>query len=325
MYGDTSNPIRYGYGQSGSDDRNLYLKVFGGEVLSAFDLNVLTLDKHEVKTISHGKSAQFPKTWKASSEYHTPGTELLGTDIDTTEVVITVDDTLVSHTAISDIDEMLSHFSVRDKFSAAMGYELAKVYDKNVFRQLILTALESADGPFPGGGSTSDAALINSGTINGADWIDAIREASISLFNKDVPESQTRYMAVNANVFDAIKYAKDSNGQYLVLDRAFGGQAGVANKSEVIRIEDVLVYRSRNMPNTDETNDASVYSKYRADYSLVTGILWTPMAVGTVKLMDIGFEGERDARRLEDFLVAKMLVGHGTLRAECAHVFKKTS
>jgi hypothetical protein len=38
--------------------------------------------------------------------------------------------------------------------------------------------------------------------------------------------------------------------------------------------------------------------------------------------MDIGFETMRDTRRLEDFTVAKMLCGHGTLRAECALEFK---
>lgn len=35
----------------------LFLKVFSGEVLSSFERNAVTLDKHTVRTISSGKSA----------------------------------------------------------------------------------------------------------------------------------------------------------------------------------------------------------------------------------------------------------------------------
>jgi len=57
-----SNPARFLYGQSATDDRNLSLKVFGGEVLTAFDSSVLTLDKHTIRNLRGAKSAQFPKT-----------------------------------------------------------------------------------------------------------------------------------------------------------------------------------------------------------------------------------------------------------------------
>ena len=56
--GDSSSPARFLGGQAGVTNRELALKVYGGEVLAAFDLNVLTLDKHEIKTIRAGKSAQ---------------------------------------------------------------------------------------------------------------------------------------------------------------------------------------------------------------------------------------------------------------------------
>ena len=322
--GDASSPIRFGGGQVGSTNRELYLKVFGGEVLSAYDLAVLTKDKHNTRTLKNAKSAQFPKTWKATSEYHTPGTELLGTDIDTTEVTITVDDILVSHTAISDLDEMLSHFEVRSDFANAMGYELAKVYDKNVFRQMILNARESADGPFPGGTEITDASLTTTGAIDGMAWFEAIREANENLFDNDVPESEPRYAAVPKRVFNALKYAKDADGNYLIVNRDFGDPqaGGVKGRGQVLDVDGVSVYASRNLPNTDEGSDTDVYSDYRADYSTTSGVLWTPMAVGTVQMMDIGFENERDVRRLEDFMVAKMLVGHGKLRSECAVEFK---
>lgn len=56
--GDPSAPALFGRGQHASDNTNLFLKVFGGEVLTAFQERILTLDKHNVRSIASGKSAQ---------------------------------------------------------------------------------------------------------------------------------------------------------------------------------------------------------------------------------------------------------------------------
>tara|TARA_B100000212_G_scaffold81117_2_gene58114 strand:- start:1236 stop:2228 length:993 start_codon:yes stop_codon:yes gene_type:complete len=321
--GQASSPVRFGKGQSSPvDNRSLYLDVFGGEVITAFDNATVTLDKHTVKTLSGGaKSYRFPKTWKADAEYHTPGTELLGNDFTTGELTINVDDILVSHYAIADLDRILSHFDMRSIISGEMGRALAKVFDKNVFRQLILAARTAASAPFPGGESITDASLAATNNVySGIDWIDAIRDANIRLFNKDVPDDMPRFLAVTTEIFDAIKYAKDSNGQYLVLNRDFQADTagGISSRAETIKIDGVTVVKSRNIPNSDESADATVFSKYRGDYSNTVGVMWCPQSVATVKLMDISMETERDVRRLEDFMVSKMFVGHGTMRPEMA-------
>lgn len=325
--GTASSPVRFGKGQSSPvDNRSLYLDIFGGEIITAFDNATVTLDKHTIKSLSGGaKSYRFPKTWKAEAEYHTPGTELLGNDFTTGELTINVDDILVSHYAIADLDRILSHFDMRSIISKEMGTALAKVFDQNVFRQLILAARDAGSSPFPGGESIVDASLAaTAGVYDGIDWIDAIRDANIRLFNKDVPEDMPRYLAVTTEVFDAIKYAKDANGQYLVLNRDFQADTagGISSRAETIKIDGVTIVKSRNIPATDESAATGVYSKYRADFSNTVGVMWCPQAVATVKLMDISMETERDVRRLEDFMVAKMFVGHGTMRPEMAIEFK---
>ena len=322
-FGDNSSPVRFGKGQSNpTDNRSLYLDIFGGEIITAFDNATVTLDKHTIKSLSGGaKSYRFPKTWKAEAEYHTPGQELLGNDFTTGELTINVDDILVSHYAIADLDRILSHFDMRSIISKEMGTALAKVFDKNVFRQLLLAARDAGSSPCPGGESITDASLAATGGVyNGIDWIDAIRDANIRLFNKDVPEDMPRYLAVTTEVFDAIKYAKDANGQYLVLNRDFQADSagGISSRAETIKIDGVTIVKSRNIPATDESSSTDVYSKYRADFSNTVGVMWCPQAVATVKLMDISMENERDVRRLEDFMVAKMFVGHGTMRPEMA-------
>lgn len=320
-----STPARFGYGQSTTDDRSLFLKVFGGEVLTAFQEQIVTLDKHMVRSITQGKSAQFPKTWKATSQYHTAGQQLLGNDIDTTEVTVTVDGLVVSHVAIYDLDEKMAHFDVTSEFSAELGRALARAFDKNVMRTIILAARKAADGPFPGGNVITDAALTNSGAVDGKAWIDAIRQANQDMFAKDVPEDLQRYMIVNAKVFDAIKWAQDANGRYLAMNKEIrigDVNGGVDKRVTGLEIEGVQIMRARTLPSTDESADASVYAKYRANYSTTTGVLWCPSAVGTVKLMDVALETERDARRQEDFMVSKMAVGSDPVRPECAVEFK---
>lgn len=279
-----------------------------------------------MRNIEYGKSAQFPKTWKATSEYMEAGQELLGNDIDTSEITITIDGLLVSHTAIYDLDEKMSHFDVTSEFSAELGRSLAREFDRNVLRQLVLAARTAADGPFPAGNVITDAALVNSSiaATTGKSWIDHIREANIALYNKNVPDDMPRYLAVNADVFDAIKYAVDATHGYLVINRDFSEPqaGGVPGRGGVIQIDGVTIIRSNLLSTTNLTSDTSVYSKYRANYATTTGIMWCPEAVGTLKLQDLAMETERDVRRQEDFLVAKMAVGHGTLRPELAVEFK---
>lgn len=233
----------------------------------------------------------------------------------------------MAHHAIYDLDDMLTHFDVRGPIASEMGKALAKVYDKNVARSIALAARTAADGPFPGGSVITDAALAaTAGKYDGYAYIDAIRAARMALYDKDVPEDLPIYCAVNAQVFDAIKFAKDPSGNYVILDRNFGytnGGGGYQSRPETLQIEDVTIFRTKHVPSTNESADTSVYAKYRADFSNTVGLLWAPMAVAAVKLMDVSMETTRDTRRLEDFMVAKALAGFGTLRPECALELRK--
>ena len=52
-----ATPSRLGAINGGSDKDALFLKVFAGEVLTAFAEKNVMMDKHMVRTISNGKSA----------------------------------------------------------------------------------------------------------------------------------------------------------------------------------------------------------------------------------------------------------------------------
>ena len=59
---------------AGTEDA-LFLKVFSGEVLTAFERSSVTQGAEMVRSISNGKSASFPVMGRIGAAYHTPGTE----------------------------------------------------------------------------------------------------------------------------------------------------------------------------------------------------------------------------------------------------------
>lgn len=50
-------PTRPGIVNNSGDVKALFLKVFGGEVLTAFDETNVAMSRHTVRTITAGKSA----------------------------------------------------------------------------------------------------------------------------------------------------------------------------------------------------------------------------------------------------------------------------
>ena len=97
---------------AGTEDA-LFLKVFSGEVLTAFERSSVTQGAEMVRSIASGKSASFPVMGRIAAAYHTPGTEINGTDVNHNEKVITINDLLVSSAFLSNIEEAKNHWDVR--------------------------------------------------------------------------------------------------------------------------------------------------------------------------------------------------------------------
>lgn len=336
--GDPSAPTRFGTDVADtSDETGLFLKIFGGEVFAAFSETTIMMDKHFVREISSGKSAQFPKTWKVSAAYHVAGQEMLGQDTDETERVISVDGLLVSHIGIYDLDEAMSHFDVRSRYTDELGRSIARVFDTNVMRTVVKTARAdtslsgaSSTTPFPDGeqidntgGAIITAALAATGA--GDHWWEAIRQMRVNAGGDNVPDSERLYMALPYDTYDSLKYAylagSAANGFVLTdRDHTFSDVGGTG-VTESILLENVQVMRSNLIPQSNDTANTDIPAKYRANFSTTLGVGWGRDGVGTVKLVGMGLEQTRDTRRQEDFIVAKMAVGHGPLRNELTWEF----
>jgi len=295
---------RLGQANAGGDAKALFLKVYAGEVLTAFATATIAKGRHLERTIKFGKSAQFPATWKASAAYHTPGTLIVGTAIKHNERVISIDDLLLSDAFVANIDEAMNHYDVRSIYSVEQGLALAKQYDTNVLQVGVLAARASATIDVgPTGATITDANIDTDADI----LAQAIMTAGKELDENDVSESP-RFAA-----FRPAQYWLLLNSD-LAVNRDYT-QGGSVQKGKVWEIGGIEILKSNNIPSTNVTSGPSAY---QGDFSKTYGLVWHPTAMGTVKLMDLALESEYLIQYQGTLMVAKYAVGHGILRPECA-------
>ena len=296
-----------------NDDNALFLKVFGSEVLAAFQQENKMLPMTMVRTISQGKSAAMPVIGKsAAAEYHTAGNEIVGQVTKKNERVITIDDLLISHSFISELDEAKNHYDIRSIYSTNMGEVLAQKIDAHLLQLTVLAARASATVTGESGGSVITDADANT---SASSLIDSIFEAAEDLDNANVPEND-RFCVVNPNIYYNIV------GNDKILNRDFGGTNGVYADGKVLKVAGINIVKS-NTANTSFTDlsGASTTGQnntYNADFSTTVASIFHKSAVGTIKLKNLKMESEYDIRRQGTLMVGKLAYGHGILRPEAA-------
>jgi hypothetical protein len=303
---------------SGATDA-LFLKVFAGEVMTAFQTANVVLDKHNVRTISSGKSAQFPATWKVTAGYHTPGAEIVGQTSNLAERVINIDDLLLASVFVANIDEAMTHFETRSEYAKQCAIALGTQWDKNVLQVGVLAAAASATVSGGNGGTT----LTSSGTLyrtSATDLAGALFSAAQTLDEKDIPETDPRYAFVRPAQYYLLAQST------ALINKDWGG-AGAYSDGKIVRVAGMDIVKTNNLPITDLSGAGVSGQKntYVADFSKVAGLVMTKDAVGTVKLLDLATEMGYDMRRQGTLLLAKYAIGHGILRPECAVALKTTS
>ena len=294
------------------DQKNaLFLKVFAGEVLTAFDETNVMKDLHVSRTISSGKSAQFPVTGKANAAYHTVGTPLLGTqNIKHNEIVVNIDDVLIADTFIANIDEAKNHYDVRAEYSRLLGMALAKQFDVRCLQLGVLAARGAATVT---GGNGGTAITDADAASNGASLAASIFEAAQAMDEKDVPENDRVAIVKPAQYYNLVQTTD-------VINRDFGG-AGVYADGTVLRVAGIQIVKSNNVPTTNVSAVTGENNTYHGNFSTTVALVMQKSAIGTVKLMDLAVErtsGDFEIMYQGTLMAAKYAMGHGILRPECA-------
>lgn len=300
-----ANPTRLGQANGTGAVDATFLKIFSGEVMTAFEIATLFMNHQMVRSISSGKSATFPIVGRANAAYHTPGTELVGSLGNQNERVITLDGFLVSDNFIPEIDELMNHYDVRRIWTAEAGKALAYQYDSHVAATMILAARTASNLTGEPGGT----ALA----------VDGVRTNADTLYTQIYKAAQTLDES-NVDMADRACFMKPA--QYYLMaqatkyvDKDWAPGNGSIASGKLGEIAGIPLVKTNQLPQSNITTGPAAY---QGDFTKTTAIVANKAAVGTLKLQDINTRVSYDERRLGNLVVSKMAVGHGVLRPACA-------
>ena len=232
--------------------RNLYLKLFSGELFKGFQRNTIARDLITKRTLKNGRSLQFIFTGRTNSEFHVPGQNILGnTDgaPPVAEVTIECDDLLISSAFVYELDETLAHYDLRGEISRKIGYALAENYDRRIFRAVTKAARQASpilktNFVEPGG------TQIRVGTNNsGADayvassLVNAFYDAAAALDEKGV-STEGRVGVLNPRQYYELIQQVGENG---LVNRDEQGDSRQSGQG-IVEIAGIKIYKSMNIP-----------------------------------------------------------------------------
>ncbi|ABP87946.1 major head protein [Synechococcus phage Syn5] len=301
------------------------LKLFSGEVFTAF--NNASIFKGLVRSydLRGGKSKQFMFTGKLSAGYHTPGTPIVGdAGIKANEKTLVMDDLLVSSQFVYSLDEIFSQYSTRAEVSKQIGEALATHYDERIARVLAKASAEASPvtgepGGFHvniGAGNTNDAQAI----------VDGFFEAAAVLDERSAPQ-EGRVAVLSPRQYYSLISSVDTN----ILNREIGNSQGDMNSGKgLYSIAGIRILKSNNLAGlygqdlssaavTGENND------YQVDASALAGLIFHREAAGCIQSVAPTIQttsGDFNVQYQGDLIVGKLAMGCGSLRTSVAGSFQ---
>ena len=313
----------------GNNDRlALFLKVFAGEVLAAFNGKSVTLGRHIERNISSGKSAQFPVFGRAAAAYLKAGGNLddLRVNIEHAEKIIQIDGLLTSDCLIFDLDEAMAHFDLRGEYSRQLGEALARANDGAVLAELAKMVVADTEniptnqttgvkGTGKGSIETKSVTSLGENEETGVALFEELLAIKTKMSNNYVPEDE-RYCYIKPVALNALIAAKD------VMNKLYGATMTIADNQppkligfELIETPDLTVGGAT-------VNDGVVQGSghvFPASYvDSCQMIVAHRTAVGTLTLKGLAVEHARRANLQADQIIAKYAKGYSGLRPEAA-------
>jgi hypothetical protein len=312
----------------------LFLKLGIAELLSAFDRTCVFKGKIKERNIKGGKSAAFPVSGKATGRYHVPGTPILGegnSPGDRNEEIINLDGLMIADQVIYDLDEMMNYYDVRQDTTYQLGQALAREWDQRAARVLYAAAKRTTEPLAKAGnaGRIGSAQTLSAGyaaaTANakGDELAARIGAIKVAMKKKDVP-TEDLVCVVPPDEYD---FLLDSTR---AINTDFNGEGsnGSFASGRVLRVKGIPIIESNHVTQAAYTNTA--YDKntaYQQDLSKCRGLIFHRDAIGVLTLRSPSLQvtpqgGDFNIMYQASLMVARMAIGMGVLRAECAGVIE---
>lgn len=289
---------------AGASDRDLAIKVFSGEVLTAFETANIFLSKVQNRTIQSGKSASFAVIGKYDTavDTHVPGTDITPNLINAGERVIEIDDLKYASVFVDNFEEAMQHYETRSQYSAEMGRKLAKTVDLAVIAQLDACVAGTANAGDTNGGEGQPAAQTSitidtvpaTGTRTSGEKGDLILAA---LFDADTAMEEDDVPGERNVVMSPKNYNRLVQSGAVHKDMTQGNNGGI-DSGKVTRIAGHNIMVSNNVGAND------IY-------------MFTQNAVGVVKLLDVKSEVNYIPEKLGDLMTSSYAMGFGVLNNGC--------
>jgi hypothetical protein len=311
----------------------LFLKLGMSELLDAFDRTCVFKGKIKERNIKGGKSAAFQVSGRADAAYHVPGQPILGATNspgDRNEQIINLDGLLIADQVIYDLDELMNYVDVRQDVTHQLGEALAREWDKRAAR-VLYAAAKSVTEPLSKAGnagrigqsqtlSAGYAAATNN--AKGDELVSKISALKVAMQKKDVP-TDNLLCVVGPDEYD---FLLDSTRSINADFNGASGENGSFASGRILRVKGIPVVMSNHVTQAAYTN--GTYDKntaYQQDLSKNKAIVFHRDAIGALTLRSPGLQvtpagGDFNIMYQATLMVARMAIGMGVLRAECAGV-----
>ena len=329
----------------------LWLPVWSGEVIHAYDeVNQFEgLTTH--KTIPSGRKMEFPITgtvnlktaWAAGEEL--VGQE--GSSATSTTFAVELDSRpMAAHFELDNVDLMITQWEYRAELARQAGLTLANARDKQLYAYLVRASVEAqrtndprpsmsldntcyADSKYTHLGSTSATASQRTDAALGV--LQCIEDFVVHLQSNNI-DTNNVYCCVSVQAFQDIRalgvarVVADNPGE---MQPMFGGVAaagglgaaytqGLNNLGDTLTYMGVTIMKSNHMLTTDAPSIGE--SRYSLDFaaSEIKSVIWQAGAVASLRLQGLKVDTVDDIRRNTTFTVASMMGGTGVLAPERA-------
>lgn len=359
-----SSPLSLGGSQTGNaftgtfaTDNENWLKVFGGEVLAAFEKAIEISPKLTTRTISSGKSATFPITGRANARNHVPGEDILaaanvsvqyqdaiaaGGDTDgrpqdwtstnaakylsnlgASERVININDLMIASVFIDDLDEVKAYYDLRSTYTVELGRALARKMDNLCARSLFAAAGGvTATGAMRAGQTISDGNMLTQADVMAS----SIMGAAQKLDEYDIPKEDRMCILNPAGYYLLLRAAggagtgADSYAALLSQDYSMGN--GDFAEGRVLMVGGIPVVVSNNagfgVNFAAVTEGGQNNLDLNVDMTNAAGIVAHKSATGILKLKDLQLEHEYMIQNQGNLFVSKLACGVAPLRTDGA-------
>jgi hypothetical protein len=324
----------------------LWLPLWSGEVINAYDQYNMFENMVTTRTISGGFSYEFPITGtvdlKAAWE---AGEELSGKGNTSRTFKVNLDARpMAAHFETDNIDLLITQWDYRSELARQSGLTLANTRDRQLAVALVAACAVAPITNDPRGSDfTTNAfqAPIDVGAVapsaatetTALKVLEGIEDYLVKCQENDVQVNNV-YCVVTPKVFQVIralgitKSADSSSVAFLktpmfTAGDDYGGAGapismGMNAMTDSLEYMGVRIVKSNHLPKTNLESAAIGSAKYNLDASGINlhGVIFQPEAVAGLSLQGMKVDTVADVRRNTQFTVASMLKGTGLIRPE---------